>query len=76
MMNRIVFGCRSNSGGQTWPSHDRSSAATGSLRTFSGGQILSDDIMIAHRTAREPSRRFRALTASASPEIQPAFNTH
>ena len=52
----------------------------GSVRTFSRGQILSADIVIAHWTAHEPSRRFLTLTVSdplrSSPEIQPAFNTH
>jgi hypothetical protein len=42
--------------------------------------LLSADIVIAHWTAHEPSRRFRTLTVCnpfrSSPEIRPAFNTH
>ena len=52
----------------------------GSSPTFSRGQILSADIVIAHWTTHEPSRRLPTLTVSdpsrSSPEIQPAFNTH
>ena len=52
----------------------------GSLRTFSKGQILSADAVIAHWRSHEPSRQSSTLTASgpfrSSPEIQPAINTH
>jgi hypothetical protein len=46
-------------GGRAWPSQAKGAVhPRGSLRTFSRGQILSADIVIAHWTAHEPSRRF------------------
>jgi hypothetical protein len=70
-----------NCGGRAWPSQAKGAVQPrGSSRTFSRGQILSADIVIANWTAHEPSRRFRTLTVSdlsrSSPEIQPPFNTH
>jgi hypothetical protein len=81
MMNRTVLGCRSNYGELAWPGQAKGAVQPRrSLRTFSRGQILSADIVIAHWTAHEPPRRFRTLTVSdpfrTSPKIQPAFNTH
>ena len=64
-----------NRGGQAWPGQAIGALQPrGSLRTFSRGQIFSAGIVIAHRTAHEPSRRFPTLTVSgpfrSSPEIQ------
>ena len=81
MMNSTVLGCRSNYGGLAWPGQAKGAVQPRrSLRTFSRGQILSADIVIAHWTPHEPPPRFRTLTVSdpfrTSPKIQPAFNTH
>ena len=45
---------------------ERSSAATWLIATFSRGQILSADIVIAHWTAHEPSCRSRHGVAMGS----------
>ena len=81
MMNRPVFGCRSSCAGQAWPVQATGALQPrGSLPTFSRGQILSANAVIAHRSPNEPSRLTRTLTASdrltSSPEIHPLINTH
>jgi hypothetical protein len=81
MMNSTVLGYRSNYGRLAWSGQAKGAVQPRrSLRTFSKGQILSADIVIAHGTAHEPPPRFRTLTVSdpfrTSPKIRPAFNTH
>ena len=72
---------RSNSGAQAWRGQTTGAVLPrASLRTFSKGQMLSPDAVIADWRPRELSRQSPTLTASgpfrSSPEIQPAINTH
>ena len=58
---------------------ERSSAACGSLRTFSKGQILSNDAMIVHEKPSDLSPQSRTLTTSGSLQIlarDPASNQY
>lgn len=58
MMNRTVFGCRSNYGRLAWPGQAKGAVLPrSSLRTFSKGQMLSPDAVIADWSPRELSRQ-------------------
>ena len=76
MINRTVFGCRSNGGAKAWRDHATGAVQSrGSLRTFSKGQILSVDAIRGHEMSHEPCPQSSTITASgpfrSSPEIQP-----
>ena len=62
MINRTVFGCRSNCGAKAW--RDQATGAVQSrslLRTSSKGQIVSVDAIRGHGKSQEPcSRSFDA----------------
>jgi hypothetical protein len=81
MMDRTVFGCRSNCGGQAWPGpSDRSSSAARLIANiFQGTDLVyqrRDSLREAQQAIPPTSHTDSLRFLKTLPEIQPANNTH